>query len=141
MEAVVLCWLASGAIACFVGGRRGLSAGAMFLCGLLLGPLGIVLAAVLQPSGEARGQALLRAGGVRCPECREAIRGDARRCPHCHTALDAAAMDSAWSEVRDRIEANEKAERRRVTTIIKIVVAALVACAAWAVLAMIVERP
>ncbi|OQS41821.1 hypothetical protein B0T39_07745 [Chromobacterium haemolyticum] len=63
---------------------------------------------------------------VRCPECRELVRMDARRCKHCHAALTPLAeagketlkqrpeeQDARLNAIRDAIRAGQTAEAER----------------------------
>lgn len=72
-------------------GRSGVGA---FFISLVLSPLvGGIIVALLDPSGEASnprdelGNAITPETHVRCPDCRELVRVDARKCKHCGTAL------------------------------------------------------
>lgn len=70
-------WLLSATIAGSIGGRKG-EGGKAFLVGLLLGPLGVLLAMV--SSGDRRP----------CPHCAEPVRSIAKVCPHCRNAIGGA---------------------------------------------------
>lgn len=43
---IVLLWIVCGGIAAFLAWTKGRSVGAWFFCGLLLGPIGVIAAAV-----------------------------------------------------------------------------------------------
>jgi hypothetical protein len=43
---LVLLWVVCGGIAAFLGWTKGRSVGAWFFCGLLLGPIGVIAAAL-----------------------------------------------------------------------------------------------
>lgn len=68
---LLLLWLFCGLAAAAVYRNKGRSWGVGLAGGLLLGPIGLVLALV---SGG---------GGPRCPHCAERIHHDARVCKHC----------------------------------------------------------
>lgn len=57
-----------------------------FLLGLLFGVFALLVIAVL-PSLKAEQQELTVLGYVRCPDCREPVRHDARICRHCRRDL------------------------------------------------------
>ena len=82
----IIVWLLCAVIGAVISGNKGRGAGGGFFLGLLFGPLGILLAAVLpavntQPPSEAR----QLAGGTvkKCPFCAELIRLEATVCKHC----------------------------------------------------------
>jgi len=65
-----------------------------FIISLMLSPLiGGVIVAALPKVGKAAlprdeaGQPITDQTHVRCPDCRELVRRDARKCKHCNTAL------------------------------------------------------
>lgn len=81
MEYIVL-WFVCGLVAAYIYGKKGRSGAAGFLGGMLLGPIGIVLALV---SGDDK-QALEKKAAE---EVQEKIRhGEAQRCPHCGSILE-----------------------------------------------------
>jgi hypothetical protein len=70
----------------FAGGAIGRSKGmenSGFLLGLLLGPIGLIIIAVTQPSQERRDQVARKQGMVSCPHCNEFVRPGASVCRHC----------------------------------------------------------
>jgi hypothetical protein len=75
MEFVLIVgWLACGLIAASIGQRKGEGCGA-FIVGVLLGPLGILLALVSKGNRKT------------CPFCKELIHKDAVVCPRCQRDL------------------------------------------------------
>ncbi len=68
-------WIVCAAIASQVGARKGM-AGAGFVQGLMLGPLGIVAALVSR--GDRK----------ECPYCRELVHSQATVCSHCCKGID-----------------------------------------------------
>ena len=87
MEYIAL-WAMFGVAAAIVGSNRGGSGGNWFLVGLLLGPIGLVLAFT---------------AGVQCPHCRSKINPKAETCPKCQR--DLGRLDG---EPKDRQKAQEK---------------------------------
>ncbi len=67
----VIIWLVCGAIAAHLYQQRGQSQATGFLGGLLLGPIGVILA-LLSPNKLPK-----------CPHCAERIQPDAKICKHC----------------------------------------------------------
>ncbi len=51
---------------------------------ILTVPLHLIFAAV---SNKSKNESVNRFSHIRCPECRELVRKDARLCRHCHTEL------------------------------------------------------
>lgn len=74
MEIAVLIWIACGVVAAIIGSRKGEGCAAFFI-GIILGPIGILLA--LGSSGNRRP----------CPFCKEMIHKEAVVCPHCQRDL------------------------------------------------------
>ena len=73
MEFVIV-WIICGVIAAAIGAKKGETASG-FIIGILLGPLGIIIA--LLSKGNRRG----------CPHCRELVHREATVCPHCQRDL------------------------------------------------------
>lgn len=76
---LVISLLVCGAIALILLASSG-RAGMGFMLGLLLGPLGILVAAILRlekPSAQSA------TGMKRCPDCAELVQGAARKCRFC----------------------------------------------------------
>jgi len=65
----------SGFLTASVWSRKGGSAFTGFVLGILLGPIGLIIALV---GGDQR---------AKCPYCSERIQADAIICPHCRTTL------------------------------------------------------
>jgi len=70
-------WFICAIIAALIGDRKGEGV-AGFLLGLLLGPLGIIAAA------------LSRGNRMNCPYCKELINKKATVCPHCQREIELA---------------------------------------------------
>jgi hypothetical protein len=71
---IVVVWLLCGVAAGMIGSRKGAGCSG-FLVGLLLGPIGIIIALVMKGSR------------VHCPFCKELIQKKAVICPHCRSNL------------------------------------------------------
>lgn len=68
---IVIVWIAMGVIGALIGREKD-RAGDGFCLGLLLGPIGLIIALFLKPRNRKE-----------CPHCRSAIHRDASVCPHC----------------------------------------------------------
>lgn len=85
-------WIAlfCGLIAAAIGNRKGI-AGKSFLVGLLLGPIGVALAALdsgnPKRAAELEARKHIDAGEKQCPACYGWIDVRATRCPHCQSDL------------------------------------------------------
>jgi hypothetical protein len=83
-----------GFICAAIASSKGRSTGGWFILGALFSLLAIIIVAVLSSNKPA--PAVSQASGlplempedtVRCPECRELIRADARKCKHCGSTI------------------------------------------------------
>ncbi len=80
---MILLWIVCGWVAAAVAGSKGGSAVLGFLAGLLLGPLGIIIA-LFMGTEEGRARVRVASGEAkRCPMCAEAVLADAIICKHC----------------------------------------------------------
>jgi RNA polymerase subunit RPABC4/transcription elongation factor Spt4 len=78
-----------------IAGSRGRSAGLYFLMGLLLGPIGLLLALVTPANTKTLEKTALQSGGMRkCPMCAELVRAEAVKCKHCSSELAPIATQS-----------------------------------------------
>ena len=66
----VFLWLVCGVVAAMIGSKKGEGC-AGFIFGVLLGPIGILIAVL--SSGNRKS----------CPSCKEMINKQAKVCPHC----------------------------------------------------------
>ena len=88
MEFIVI-WFLCGVASMMIANNKGRSGCGWFLLGVLLGPFGILFALIassVQPT-PIDPEAPTSETHVRCPECRELVRRDARRCKHCGITL------------------------------------------------------
>ncbi len=91
---IILGWLGFAVVVALIASSKGRSGFAWFLVSLIFSPLvGGILVLVLPRVGltaaprDEVGQLITPETHVRCPECRELVRGDAHKCKHCGTAL------------------------------------------------------
>jgi predicted amidophosphoribosyltransferase len=75
MEIILIVWLICGMLAGELWARKGGSAFTGFLIGVVLGPIGVIIALI---GGDQR---------PKCPYCSERIQKGAQICPHCRTRL------------------------------------------------------
>lgn len=97
MEFVVLLvmgWVVMGFVGMFVSEAKGRGSGEGFLLGCLLGPLGVLVAALLptKSTRESRHTAITQVGEERpmraCPHCAETILSAANICRYCQQMVD-----------------------------------------------------
>ncbi len=78
----------SGAIASSIASRKGRGGCLFFGLGFLIGPIAVLVAAVMSRDEAAEQDAKLRKGDlVLCGACREPIHPEATICPHCRTPV------------------------------------------------------
>jgi hypothetical protein len=82
----LLLWLACGLIGALVGADKGLT-GFGFLAGFVLGPIGVLVVAVMQPRPQPAGSTTLAPGMRTCPACAESVRAEATICRYCQRDL------------------------------------------------------
>ena len=93
MEIFVL-WVALCFVIAFWAHSKGRFAFGWFIISLMLSPLiGGLIVAALPKAGKAAlpkdesGTPITAESHIRCPDCRELVRKDARKCKHCGAAL------------------------------------------------------
>lgn len=81
---ILIFWLLMGVVSSVVMSQKGRSSCAGFLLGVLLGPIGLIIALVLKKDQEQINRAEWQDGKVRqCPQCAEYIKSEARKCRFC----------------------------------------------------------
>lgn len=88
----VFFWLVFSIVVGVAANSRGRSGVGWFLFSLILSPLlGLILVLVLPRQSaetqDADEEVAPKFADVRCPDCRELVRADARKCKHCGSAL------------------------------------------------------
>lgn len=75
-------WVVMAIIGAMIGSSKGMGSAGFFL-GLLLGPIGWIIVAVLQPSTATADRVAVGEGRRPCPHCAEFIRPEANVCRFC----------------------------------------------------------
>lgn len=91
MNEVLVLWIIIAAICGFVGGfllERSDRWGTGFFLGLLLGPIGIVVAAIMRLDRTGEAPVATTAPTRKCPDCAEVVLAEARKCRFCGAALE-----------------------------------------------------
>ena len=77
-------WLLCGITAAVIYQRKGRSGLAAFVVGVLLGPIGVLLALLTSTDQKAVEKKQLASGEMKkCPHCAELIKNDAKVCRFC----------------------------------------------------------
>lgn len=91
----IITWLICGFICSVIAGAKGRSASMYFLTGLILGPLGIVLCAVIPANVAQVERDAVQLGNLRkCPFCAELVKTEAIVCKHCSRDLEPVTIKS-----------------------------------------------
>lgn len=81
---LLVIWLLFGAAGGIIMSNKGRSGCGGFALGFLLGPIGLVIALVLETDHKEMEKKALQEGEMRkCPACAELIRREARKCRFC----------------------------------------------------------
>ncbi len=84
---VGIIWLGCGIAAGHIHQQRGRSMETGFWAGVLLGPLGVLLALVSKPDPAGLERAALSGGKRKCPSCAELVQAEAKVCRYCQRDL------------------------------------------------------
>lgn len=91
---LAILWFFGSVTVAYAASERGRSVLGWLLLSFLVSPVLSALALIVLPKlGRASlprdesGQPITEITHVRCPDCRELVRRDARKCKHCGTAL------------------------------------------------------
>ena len=86
----ITAWVICAFIGAGIGKSKGRALDGFFL-GLFLGPVGIIITALLSQSDQliANQQAAKRSQHRQCPHCKEDMKRQAGTCPHCRLQSDA----------------------------------------------------
>lgn len=88
MEALVIFWLLCGIIAMYIYRGKGRPAAWGCIIGVLLGPLGILYAAVRTTRQDKLDQQAVKKGKLKkCPHCGELVKPEAKVCRYCQREL------------------------------------------------------
>jgi hypothetical protein len=81
---LLIIWLLFGVASAMVANSKGRSGAGFFILGVLLGPIGLLGAAVAGKDTSRETRAGLQSGALRpCPHCAEPIRREASACRFC----------------------------------------------------------
>lgn len=80
-------WFVCAVVAGIVAASRGRTGFGWFLLGCMFGIFALILVALLPSRASASADEPTPVTHVRCPDCRELVRNEARKCKHCGASL------------------------------------------------------
>ena len=90
MEVILIIWVVCGIIAAAIASNKGDSGCFGFILGILLGPIGVIIALLSSPKQAKLDERVLKSGKMKkCPACAELVKAEATKCRHCGETLNA----------------------------------------------------
>ena len=100
-------WILCGFVSAGIYTSKGRSGAAAFIIGILLGPIGVLLALLTPADKASQERKQVQSGGMmRCAFCKELMRRDATVCPHCQREQPTSAQAAPINSGRAHIEPN-----------------------------------
>ena len=86
--AAIIIWLLCGIMAASIASNKGDSGCFGFILGILLGPIGVIIALLSSPKQAKLDESALKSGKMKkCPACAELVKAEATKCRHCGEEL------------------------------------------------------
>lgn len=108
---MIVVLIACGIAAGIVASNKGRSVGGWAFIGVILGPVGVLMALVVARNEvELEARAIASGESRQCPHCAELIKAQATTCKHC--GKDIEPMPAPQPKVPEQIELEDPFERR-----------------------------